>query len=78
MDVKVEKAGIRFKNLDPEYARASTNLRFYRGHIEPHKVVCVRVTFETYNKLLLYAKNHRMTVSEVMRKAIDEYLSGHS
>jgi hypothetical protein len=80
MEIKVEKAGIRFKNLDPEYARASTNLGFYRGHIEPNKVLSVRVTFETYNKLLLYAKNSKLSISEVVRRAIEEYLnkSGHS
>jgi macrodomain Ter protein organizer (MatP/YcbG family) len=76
MEIKVEKSGIRFKNLDPEYAdRAFTVTRFYIGRIERAKVLSIRVPFEVYNRLLLYAKNRRMSVSEVVREAINEYLS---
>ncbi len=79
MEIKVEKGEIRFKNLDPEYAgRVSTKLGFHRGHLEPNKVLSVRVSFETYNKLSLYAKNRKMSLSEVVRKAIEEYLGGKS
>jgi len=77
MEIKVEKAGIRFKRLDPEYASNNasfTELRFHLGRIEHNKVLTVRVPFETYNRLSLYAKNHKMSVSEVVRKALDEYL----
>jgi len=76
MDVKVEKAGIRFKRLDPEYANNRVIITgFHVGRIEHNKVLSVRLPFETYNRLSLYAKNNKMSVSEVVRKAIDEYLN---
>jgi len=75
MSIKVEKAGIRFKRLDPEYASSpSTPLRFHVGRIDHNKVLSVRIPFELYNRLSLYAKNNRVSVSEVVRRAIEAYL----
>jgi macrodomain Ter protein organizer (MatP/YcbG family) len=76
-DIKVERAGIRFKNLDPEYAPNAklTPLRFHIGRIEHTKVLSIRVPPETYNRLSLYAKNQKLSVSEVVRRAIEEYLN---
>jgi len=79
MNIKVEKANIRFKNLDPEYANNRPRVDvsgFHVGRKEKTRVVVVRVSFETYRKMELYAKNNGITVSELLRRAIEKYLNG--
>jgi len=79
MNVKVEKANIRFKNLDPEYANNRPRVDvsgFHIGRVERTKVVTVRVPFEVYYRIELYSKNHGVTVSEFVRRAIEQYLNG--
>jgi len=79
VSVKVEKLGIRFKNLDPEYASNRPKIDisgFHVGRKERSKVVTVRVPFEVYRKMELYSKNHGITVSEFVRRAIEKYLDG--
>ena len=79
MNVKVEKMGIWFKNLDPEYTvnnPSPTIFEFHVGHKERTKVVTVRVSFEVYKEMELYSKNHGITVSELVRRAIEKYLNG--
>ena len=74
MDIKVEKAGIRFKNLDPEYAGRNNTILLNIGRIDKTKVLTVRVPFELYQRLWVYAKNKRVSMSDIVRKAIKEYL----
>ena len=78
VDIKVEKSGIRFKRLDPEYANQSpmTLNGFHVGRIERTKVLSIRVPYEVYNMLSLYAKNNKVSLSEVVRRAIEKYLNG--
>ena len=79
MSIKIEKAGVRFKNLDPEYINNRPKIDvtgFHVGRVERNKVVTVRVSFELYRKMELYSKNHGMTVSEFVRRAIEDYLNG--
>jgi len=79
MDVKIEKASVRFKNLDPEYINNRPKIDvtgFHVGRVERTKVVTVRVSFELYRKMELYSKNHGMTISEFVRRAIEDYLNG--
>ena len=77
MEVKVEKAGIRFKNLDPEYAdKITVDISgFHIGRKEKTKVLSIRVPPELYHIIELYSKSHGMTISELIRKAIEKYLN---
>ena len=76
VNVKVEKANIRFKNLDPEYVNNRPKIAVSDFRKERTKVVTVRVPFEVYRRMELYSKNHGVTVSEFVRRAIEQYLNG--
>ena len=76
--VKVEKANIRFKNLDPEYVNNKPKFDisdFHVGRKERTRVVVVRVSFETYHRMVKYSKDNGITISELMRRAIEKYLN---
>ncbi len=75
MTVKVEKLGVRFVRLDPEYWVHSPKHRRNLKLGSEVKVVTVRMPVALYDKLLLYAVNNRLSVSDVVRRAVDEYIS---
>ena len=79
MSVKIEKADIRFKNLDPQYASNRPMIdvsSFHVGRKEKTKVLTVRVPFELHQRIELYSKNHGISISEFVRRAIEDYLNG--
>lgn len=78
MEVKVEKANIRFKNIDPEPLVYWTRRSVYKYVPQKRRArtVSIRMSDELYRQLETHAKVNNITVSEVIREAIKRYLGG--
>jgi len=80
VSAKVESLGRIFqrkgvKDRSPMDIRKVSQTEYKVNISPPAKVVTVRVPYEIYNKAWLYAKNHKVTVSDVIRSALEEFLS---
>jgi macrodomain Ter protein organizer (MatP/YcbG family) len=81
MRIKVESGGKIFRNKRNNIEKVhivvkKLNNTTYEIEIKKVRVVTVKVDYKLYEKMTDYAKKNKITISDVIRKALSQFLNG--